>query len=411
MSGISRLKLTIGALVMALMALVVACTGSYGTTGSVGPQGQSGNPGPIGSVGPQGNSGVIGAPGPQGQRGVPGPSGPQGNRGPSGPPGAPGPAGPPGPSGPPGLPGPPGIGVGSSIDTFVTGAAMDVKTQIITQRLRISITGSGGTGTDADDVIARMDAANIDRAIVTGLGYHFFVGDDREVARENKFVATEVAKYPDRLIGLCGVNPHFLSAPSELEACLKLDGMEGVVLHLPDSKLDMNDTGDANKLRGLFEGIDDSDVPLMIHVGGPRFGLPLDSKGFENLVDMMAEFKDVRVLHTQCAGLTDERRIEVWLSLLRNEPSSGLVRANHFVSTDDCLAAHKDDPLLNKELIVSRLRRWGIDKVLFASGYLDIGNGSQTPEEALETLSSYPFTQEEIDTIVGNDASAWLTGK
>lgn len=33
-----------------------------------------------------------------------------------------------------------------------------------------------------------------------------------------------------------------------------------------------------------------------------------------------------------------------------------------------------------------------------------------TPAEALETLASYPFTQDEIDTILGNDGSTWLNG-
>lgn len=408
MSRTSRLKITVGVLLMVLMSVALACSGDAGSEGPAGPQGESGAAGPPGVIGPQGNSGVGGPPGPQGARGLQGPAGPQGTRGPSGPPGAPGPSGPPGP---PGAPGAPGIGAGEPIDTTVTGAALDAKTQVITRRLRVSITGSGDSGTNADDIVAKLDAANIDKAIVASIAYNSLVGDDREVTRENVFVSDEVSAHSDRLIGFCGVNPHFLSAPSEITDCLKLDGMDGVVLHLPDSKLDMNNAADASKLEALFDVIESSDAPLMIHVGGPRFGLPLDSAGFESLVDQMAKFDDMRVLHTQCAGLMDERRIEVWMSLLNNEASSGLIGANHFVSMDDCLAAHEEDPLLNKELIVSRLRRWGIDKVLFASGHLDITNGSQTPAEALDTLSTYPFTQSEIDTIVGNDGSAWLTGQ
>ncbi|PKB61875.1 MAG: hypothetical protein BZY79_01555 [SAR202 cluster bacterium Casp-Chloro-G4] len=404
MFRISPLKIAVGVALMVLMAVAMACSGSESTPGPVGPKGDPGVAGLAGPPGPQGNSGVMGPVGPQGPRGVPGSADTQGARGPAGPPGAPGPAGPPGP------PGPPGIGMGFEGETTVSGAALDAKTQVITRRLRISITGSGVEGTSADDIIEKLDAANVDKAIVASLAYHALVGDDREVARENAFVSEEVSNYPDRLIGFCGINPHFLSAPAEITACLKLDGMDGVVLHLPDSKLDMNNVADANKLEALFSVIQNSDVPLMIHVGGPRFGLPLDSAGFERLVDQMAKFDDMRVLHTQCAGLMDERRIEVWLSLLQNENASGLVGSNHFVSIDECFAAHEADPLLNKELFVSRLRRWGIDRVLLASGYVGTGNGSPTPAEALQTLSSYPFTQEEIDTIVENDGSAWLTG-
>jgi len=405
MSHVSRMKLVVGGLLILIMSVAMACSGAEGPQGSAGAQGEAGSAGTSGPIGPQGNSGVGGVPGPQGARGVQGVGGPQGNRGPAGPPGAPGPAG------PPGIPGAPSGSVDAAVDTKIAGVALDAKTQVITRRLRISITGSAVHGATADDIIAELDEANIDKAIVTGLAYHFSVGDDKEVTRENTYVSEEVSKYSDRLIGFCGLNPHLLSAPAELDACLELDGMVGVVLHLSDSKLEMDDSGDSEKIRKLFAGVVENDAPLMIHVGGPRFGLPLDSKGFENLVDHMAEFAEMRVLHTQCAGLMDERRIDVWLSLLINEDTSGLVRANHFVSIDDCLVAHAQDPLLNKALIVSRLRRWGVDKVLFASSYLEGASGSKTPAEALEVLSGYPFTQTEIDTIIGNDGSAWLTGQ
>ena len=34
----------------------------------------------------------------------------------------------------------------------------------------------------------------------------------------------------------------------------------------------------------------------------------------------------------------------------------------------------------------------------------------QTPLEALDTLTPYPFTQDELDTILANDGAVWLYG-
>ena len=209
----SRLKVVVGALLMVIMAVAMACSGSEGNAGPAGPKGDQGAAGIAGIAGPQGNSGVIGPLGPPGQRGNPGPAGQQGTRGPAGPPGLPGP---PGPAGPPGIPGPPGIGTASAGETFVSGAVLDAKTQIITRRLQISIAGSGAEGSNADDLIAKLDAANVDKAIVASLAYHSLVGDDREVSRENLFVSDEVSNFSDRLIGFCGINPHFLSSQSPL---------------------------------------------------------------------------------------------------------------------------------------------------------------------------------------------------
>jgi len=43
------------------------------------------------------------------------------------------------------------------------------------------------------------------------------------------------------------------------------------------------------------------------------------------------------------------------------------------------------------------------------SDYLAIAPDA-TPVDALEVLKSYPFTRQELRTILNNDGSAWLNG-
>ena len=52
----------------------------------------------------------------------------------------------------------------------------------------------------ADDLIARLDEANVVKAVVLSLAFQN-LPDNFNMAPENDFVAAEVGMYPDRLIG------------------------------------------------------------------------------------------------------------------------------------------------------------------------------------------------------------------
>ncbi len=83
-----------------------------------------------------------------------------------------------------------------------------------------------------------------------------------------------------------------------------------------------------------------------------------------------------------------------------------------FLDLSECLLKFENAPISKRELIVWMLREWGIERVLWSSDHLSLRGPTSplTPLRALETLSKYPFTQEEMDTILNNDASAWLEG-
>ncbi|RIK37244.1 MAG: hypothetical protein DCC55_24890 [Chloroflexi bacterium] len=282
----------------------------------------------------------------------------------------------------------------------VTGAALDVHTHIASQALTDMFSGGGVPAAGADDLVARLDEGNVERAIILSAAYFGFP-DDSNVIPENDYVAAEVAKYPDRLIGFCGINPLYNSALDELDRCLNLPGMIGVKLHLEGSGVDMANTRHVRRLTALFDRIAELDAPVLVHVADPG-GLPLAGRAFANLAAILNEHPTVRVAHAHCAGNTDDDTIESWLRL-RN---SGYNPETSFVDISACLAFHVDAPLAQRELMVWRFRKWGIENVLFGSDYF-VFDG-ETPAETLDILSQYPFTQEEIDTILTNDGSAWL---
>ena len=95
--------------------------------------------------------------------------------------------------------------------------------------------GPVAPGTTAADLVAQLDGAGIDRAVVFapnwlgGSGGTDFIDPNYEVA--NAAIATGVRSYPDRLVGFARVNPKLGSAAvAELERCFVEYRFQG--LHL-----------------------------------------------------------------------------------------------------------------------------------------------------------------------------------
>jgi predicted TIM-barrel fold metal-dependent hydrolase len=221
------------------------------------------------------------------------------------------------------------------------------------------------------------------------------------MAAENDFVAGEIARYPDRLIGFCGINPLYPKAGDEIDRCLALPGMIGIKLHLEASGVDMTSADDVAALSAVFDRIGERDAPVLIHVADPS-GLPLNNAGFANLAQVLTAHPTVRVLHAHCAGNTDDDTIDMWLRI----GGSGYDPETSYVDVSACMTYYSDAPLAQRELMVWRLRKWGIGHVLFGSDYFAFFG--DTPAETLATLTKFPFTQQELDTILANDGSEWL---
>jgi predicted TIM-barrel fold metal-dependent hydrolase len=209
------------------------------------------------------------------------------------------------------------------------GAALDVHTHIASQFLTDHFTGGGTPAVGADELVAVLDEANVARAIILSAGY-FGEGaglpDDTNMVPENDYVAAEVAKYPDRLIGFCGINPRFNGAVAEVDRCLSLPGMVGIKLHLEGSAVNLTRPEDAAGLSAVFDRIAERDVPVLIHVSDELGGTP-DNQRWAALAEILGVHPKVRVAHAHCAGNNDNRAIETWLRVR----GSGYNRETSFV--------------------------------------------------------------------------------
>src|SRR5690242_18081531 len=65
----------------------------------------------------------------------------------------------------------------------------------------------------AADLVARLDSAGIRRAVVLSMAYQYgspsrtVENEYAKVRAENDWTAAQVAAWPGRLVGFCGVNP------------------------------------------------------------------------------------------------------------------------------------------------------------------------------------------------------------
>ncbi len=114
----------------------------------------------------------------------------------------------------------------------------------------------------AADIISMMDAQGIDKSVLFGFPWRnadFF-------KRNNDYILEAVQRYPDRLIGLCCLDPLHPRAPQEVERCLT-SGMFGV------GELAFYTSGiDARCLEGLEPIMALSrahERPVMIHTNEP----------------------------------------------------------------------------------------------------------------------------------------------
>lgn len=115
----------------------------------------------------------------------------------------------------------------------------------------------------AEDLIAAMDEAQVDVAVVMGIGW-----TDRGMAEEaNDYIVRSVNRCPKRLVGLCSVNPAWgKDAVKEVER-YAAQGLRGIgELHADTQRFDL---GGKTVMAPLMEAAQGLGLILLIHSSEP----------------------------------------------------------------------------------------------------------------------------------------------
>lgn len=201
----------------------------------------------------------------------------------------------------------------------------------------------------AEGLIAAMDQAGVDRAVVFGFGWR-----DMDLCRQdNDYVIESVARFPERLIGFGIVNPATgQEAVRELERCAA-EGLRGIGELMPDGQGYRLD--DEKAMAPLVEAALDHHLLLLTHCSEP-VGHLYPGKGTvtpDEVIRFVRLFPDITLVCAHWGGGT------IFYELM---PDIRRIMHNVYYDTAASIYLYQDD-------IFALAARWAPAKVLFATDH------------------------------------------
>ena len=263
---------------------------------------------------------------------------------------------------------------------------------------------SASTGAQA---INMLDEAGLSKGVILSLGYFYGVpelagtefDDHRLVRSENEYVADQVSLFGDRLVGFFSVNPLAEYAIDEIRNWAVRGGLVGLKLHLANSDFDFNNREHVRKLREVFELLNESGMPVIIHLRNrnPEYGYS-DAALFIDSVARHAPDVTMQLAHAAGWGGYDSQTdgaIQAFLDAIDN----GVLDRSK-VWFDIAALMDEQDPDESNEDLRKRFREIGLDRLLFATDWEQVDAKSY-----MESLAANPsLSDAEWRQIFANEA-------
>ena len=263
----------------------------------------------------------------------------------------------------------------------------------------------------AKELIALLDSAGIRRAVVLSVAYqcgnpaHPAENEYERVKAENDWTSAQVALYPDRLRGFCGVNPLRDYALEEIARCAGDPNLRtGLKLHFGNSDVNVSDPAQLAQLRRVFRAANANHMAIVVHAhANVNNSRPYGAREARIFLDsLVPDARDVPVQIAHLAGAgsyTDstDRALAVYAeAIAKKDP-----RTAHLYFDMSGIGGLAAMDSTRKALMVSRIRSIGLDRILFGSDAAAPGN---TPRDAWERFRTLPLSDEELTRIAGNVA-------
>ncbi len=238
--------------------------------------------------------------------------------------------------------------------------------------------------TTADEAIAALDAASVERGVVLSIAYMFgsplleLEDEYAKVKAENDHVAEQVAMFPDRLIGACSVNPLADYAFEEIERCADDPRLRALKLHLANSDVDLRDPAHVARLASVFQNLQRLQLPTVVHVRNGEEYEAEDARIFVRDVLSQAPRLPVQIAHMAGWGGYDSST-DAALGVFAEALADG--RLNPQMITFDVAAvvfqpeaAGADTALARQvresnQTLAERIRQIGLERVVFATDW------------------------------------------
>src|SRR5215469_6160625 len=276
----------------------------------------------------------------------------------------------------------------------------------------------GSRGIDANYLIAQLDAAGISRAVVLSVAYSFsnpnkppVPKEYAHVMRENDWTSAQVAKYPQRLLGFCSINPLRPYALREIARCAKDPNLRtGLKLHFGNSDVNVEDQQQLEMLRRVFRAANRYGMAITVHLhANVDHHRPYGAKQAQIFLEQLlpeAPNVTIQIAHMAGSGGYDDPTDQA-LSVFIQAIQRGDPRMKN-VYFDVCSVALPGTPKEKSELIVKRIRQIGVERLLYGS---DAATPDNLPKDALARWHQLPLTGEEfhrIETNVAPFLATWI---
>jgi predicted TIM-barrel fold metal-dependent hydrolase len=268
-----------------------------------------------------------------------------------------------------------------------------------------------GNPITAADLVANLDAAGIRRAVVLSTAYIWSqpsrkVEDDyAKVVADNDWTSRQVAMFPDRLVGFCGLNPLKAYALEELARCAKDPNLRrGLKIHIGNSAADYRNRDHVEQLRRVFKAASEYRMPIVVHMrASVTEKLPYgrdEALVFLNELVTAAPDVPIQIAHLAGSGGYTDPLVDQALSVFVEAIEKGDPRTRRLLFDVTSVAAGNLPPD-RAQLIATRIRQLGLNRIMYGSDAAVPGN---TPREAWAAFKRLPLTDEEFRTIAGNVA-------
>jgi predicted TIM-barrel fold metal-dependent hydrolase len=261
----------------------------------------------------------------------------------------------------------------------------------------------------AADLIQLLDTAGIRRAAILSVAYMFgqpgrtVENEYEKVRAENDWTSQQVARFPDRLRGFCGLNPLKDYALAELARCSRDPNLRyGLKLHFGNSVIDYHNAKHIEQLRNVFRAANSYRMAVAIHMRASisqklSYGRD-EARIFMNEVLPMAPDVPIQIAHLAGAGdyadpLVDQA-LEVFIEAIQRRDS----RSKRLWF--DVTLALQDAPADQLVLIAKRIRQLGIHRILYGSDAA--AGGNLPPREGWAAFRKVPLSKAEFRTIAAN---------
>jgi predicted TIM-barrel fold metal-dependent hydrolase len=260
---------------------------------------------------------------------------------------------------------------------------------------------------DAKALLAELDAAGIEKAVVLSVAYSF--GDERKKLEdpdrlsrlENDWTSTQVGSSGGRLIGFCSANPLRPAALEELERCLRLPGMRGVKMHFGNAGVSLRDPAHAARMVQVFALAERLRAAVLVHMrarGGLNFGAE-DAQLFLDKLIPAAPTTEIVVAHFGGSGPGYELRADSVIAVFAAAAERGDARMRNVYMDVATIVTAETTPT-DLALVARRVRQLGTARVLYGSDLSPPGGSIRAGWEIFR--DRVPLTDAERRAIAAN---------